>query len=359
MHKKEEFMVEDLMNQVFFGNTVYEYARALVIFVSALVVVKILQWVVIHQLKKWTEGTKTTIDDFFIRIIEKLAIPLAYFGTFYISLSTLQTPDSFKQGIQVAGIALVTICAARLVNLLVQYGFRVYSASRGRNIELQNSLEGILKVVKFLVWSLALILFLDNMGFKISTVIAGLGIGGVAIGLAAQAVLKDLFSYFSIIFDRPFEVGDFIIVGDYLGAVEKIGAKTTRIRSLWGEQLIFSNTDLTDSRVKNYKRMEKRRVMFKLGVVYQTKLHQLKEIPGIIEAAIKDVQDTVFDRVHFFSYGDFSLVFEVVYYVIGADYNKYMDIQQEINFAIKGEFEKRGIEFAYPTQTLFVQKEQA
>ena len=198
---------------------------------------------------------------------------------------------------------------------------------------------------------------MDNLGFKISTVIAGLGIGGVAVGLASQAILKDLFSYFSIIFDRPFEVGDFIIIGEYLGSVEHIGAKTTRIRSLSGEQLIFSNTDLTDSRVRNYKRMEKRRVLFRLGVVYQTSLKQLKEIPGIIETVIKNVNDTIFDRAHFLSYGDFSLVFEIVYYVIGADYNKYMDIQQQINFAIKEEFERKGIEFAYPTQTLFVQKE--
>lgn len=350
-------MIEEFMNHIFFGNTVYEYARALVIFVSALIVIKTLEWVIIHQLKKWTEGTKTTIDDFFVRIIEKLAIPLSYFGAFYVSLATLQPPETFKKGIDVAAIALITICAARFITMLIEYGFRLYSISRGRNLDFQNSLDGILKVVKFLVWSLALILFLDNMGFKISTVIAGLGIGGIAIGLAAQAVLKDLFSYFSIIFDRPFEVGDFIIVGDYLGVVEKIGAKTTRIRSLSGEQLIFSNTDLTDSRVRNYKRMQERRVVFKLGVVYQTTVSKVKEIPQIIRTVIANTPDTRFDRAHFFSYGDFALIFEVVYYVLSADYNKYMDIQQEINFGIKEEFEKRGIEFAYPTQTLFVQKE--
>jgi len=141
-----------------------------------------------------------------------------------------------------------------------------------------------------------------------------------------------------------------------LGTVEYTGIKTTRIRSLSGEQLIFSNTDLTNSRVRNYKRMDQRRVVFKLGVVYQTPLEKLKIIPGVIEKIIKSVKDTTFDRAHFFSYGDFSLVFEVVYYVIGSDYNKYMDINQEINFAIKKAFEEKGIEFAYPTQTLFLSK---
>ena len=183
-----------------------------------------------------------------------------------------------------------------------------------------------------------------------------LGVGGIAIGLAAQAVLKDLFSYFSIIFDRPFEVGDFIIVGDLLGTVEYIGAKTTRLRSLGGEQLIFSNTDLTDSRIKNYKRMEQRRVLFQFGIVYQTPYEKLQQIPSIVKKIIEDVEDTIFDRTHFSSYGDSNLVFEVVYYVVGSDYNKYMDIQQSINLAIFKEFETRGVEFAYPTQTLYINK---
>ena len=242
------------------------------------------------------------------------------------------------------------------VTMFISYVFMEYLKKRGKDRTLERSLDSTLKIIKFIVWALAIMFFLDNLGFKISTVIAGLGIGGIAVGLAAQAVLKDLFSYFSIIFDRPFEIGDFIIVGDYLGTIEYIGAKTTRIRSLSGEQVIFSNTDLTDSRVRNYKRMDKRRVAFQFGVVYQTPLAKLKKIPEMVKSIIKDIDDTVFDRAHFFSYGDFSLIFEVVYYVIGSDYNKYMDTQQKINFDLYEEFKKEGIEFAYPTQTLYVNK---
>ena len=244
----------------------------------------------------------------------------------------------------------------RLALEFINYGLRYYWLKQSKDAALERSLKGMSSVIKIIIWALALIFFLDNLGFKISTVIAGLGIGGVAIALAAQAVLGDLFSYFSILFDRPFEVGDFIILDDYLGCVEYVGIKTTRIRSLGGEQLIFSNTDLTNSRVRNYKRMEKRRVLFKLGVTYQTPVEVLKKIPKLIEDIVKGVDDTVFDRAHFFSYGDFSLIFEIVYYVMGPDYNKYMDIQQKINFAIKEKFEKQGIEFAYPTQTLHVSK---
>ncbi|RLB75629.1 MAG: mechanosensitive ion channel family protein [Deltaproteobacteria bacterium] len=283
-------------------------------------------------------------------------IPLGYLASFYISINILTLNSSLKKVIDIFAIALITIFTARFLTDLSGYGFKLYLRTRTKNISLERSLNSVLRIIKFLVWALAIIFFLDNLGFKISTVIAGLGIGGIAIGLAAQAILKDLFSYFSILFDRPFEIGDFIIIGDYLGTVEYIGAKTTRIRSLGGEQLIFSNTDLTDSRIRNYKRMDKRRVVFRVGVTYQTTLEQLKEMPRVIENVIKSVKDTAFDRAHFFSYGDFSLIFEIVYYVVGSDYNKYMDIQQEINLALKEEFEKRGIEFAYPTQTLFISK---
>ena len=201
---------------------------------------------------------------------------------------------------------------------------------------------------------MGLVFLLDNLGFKVSAVITGLGIGGIAVALAAQTILGDLFAYFVIFFDRPFEIGDFIIVGDKLGSVEYIGLKTTRVRSLSGEQLVFSNKDLTDSRIHNYKKMERRRVVFQLGVIYQTTLEQVKEIPAIVKQIIENQKDTAFDRGHFAKYGDFSLNFEFVYYVVGSDYNKYMDIQQAINLEIYKVFEEKGIEFAYPTQTLFM-----
>ncbi|MDD5665168.1 MAG: mechanosensitive ion channel family protein, partial [Candidatus Omnitrophica bacterium] len=235
-------------------------------------------------------------------------------------------------------------------------GFMVYSRKQKGDPQLEKSLQGIMVIIRIAIWAGAVIFFLDNLGFKISAVIAGLGIGGVAVALAAQTILKDLFSYFCILFDHPFKVGDFIIVGDFMGTIEHVGMKTTRIRSLGGEILVFSNSDLTDSRLRNYKLMEKRRVVFKIRVEYQTSLSQLREIPKIIKNIISGNKEAIFDRAHFFSYGDFSLIFEIVYYVVGGDYNKYMDIQQEINFLIKEEFEKRGIEFAYPTQTIYLPK---
>jgi small-conductance mechanosensitive channel len=230
----------------------------------------------------------------------------------------------------------------------------IETAKKGSDRE--RSLKGFMTLIRVVVWGLATVFLLDNLGFRISTVVAGLGIGGIAVALAAQNLLGDLFAYFVIMFDRPFEIGDFVIVGEYMGVIDRFGVKTTRISSLGGEQIIMSNKDLTDSRVRNYKRMEKRRILFRLGVTYQTPFGKLQEIPEIIAGVIRGVEYTTFDRAHFSSYGDFSLVFEVVYYVLSNDYTKYMNIQQEINFRIHEEFEKRKIEFAYPTQTLFLNK---
>ena len=349
-------MIQDIMKQSFLGNRIMDYLICVSVILAGFVVVNICKYICLRHLKKWAEKTTTKLDDFIVGIIQSTVLPLAYFGALYLGINVLNLNLALKKGINIVGMAILTLFAARLATELITYIFTVYWTKRGKDVVLERSLKGILSVIRLIVWGVAIVFLLDNLGFKISAVIAGLGIGGVAVALAAQAVLGDLFSYFAILFDRPFEIGDFIIIGDYLGSVEHVGIKTTRIRSLGGEQLIFSNTDLTNSRVRNYKRMEKRRVVFKLGVTYQTPLEKLKVMPDVIEKVIKNVKDTIFDRAHFFSYGDFSLVFEIVYYIIGADYNKYMDTQQEINFAIKKEFESRGIEFAYPTQTLYLSK---
>ena len=349
-------MFNEIAELSFLNNRVLDYLICVGIFLVSVIVIKIFELIILKKIKKWAKKSVTTLDDFVVSVFEKVVAPFLYFGALYLSVQILALGTVVTKIINIVGIAVLTIVIVRIASALIAYGFEIYSRKAKQGSASDNSLKGILKVIRFVLWAGAVIFFLDNLGFKISAVIAGLGIGGVAIALAAQAVLQDLFSYFSILFDRPFEIGDFIIVGDLLGTIEHIGIKTTRIRSLGGEQLVFSNSDLTNSRVRNYKRMQKRRVVFKLGVVYDTPLKSLKEIPQVIEEAIKSIENTIFDRAHFSSYGDFNLVFEVVYYVLSSDYNKYMDIQQEINFLIKEEFEKRKIEFAFPTQTIHLEK---
>jgi small-conductance mechanosensitive channel len=200
------------------------------------------------------------------------------------------------------------------------------------------------------------LLTLDNLGIDITALVAGLGIGGIAVALAVQNIFGDLFASLSITLDRPFVVGDFLTVGEVLGTVESIGIKSTRLRSLSGEQIVMPNSDLLSSRVRNYGRMLERRVVFATAVTYETPIDLLERIPRLIREIVEAQTDTRFDRSHFAAHGAASLDFETVYYVRSPDYNRYMDIQQAINLAVYRRFAAEGIEFAFPTQTVFVRQ---
>ncbi len=205
------------------------------------------------------------------------------------------------------------------------------------------------------VWTLVLLLSLANLGVDVTALIAGLGVGGIAVALAVQNVLGDLFGSVAIALDKPFEIGDFIIVGDLMGTVEHIGLKTTRVRSLFGEQIVFSNSDLLSSRIRNYKRMKERRVVFSLGITYDTPPDKVEAVPAMLRRIVEGQADVRFDRAHFQKYGEWSLDFEVVYFVLTPDYNLYMDRQQAINLDILRGFEAAGIAFAFPTRTVHVE----
>jgi len=348
--------MQEIFDQSFFGNTVLGYLTSLAIFVAGLAIVHVFKRYIIGRLKIWAESTAASADDLLINAIEKFLVPILYFASFYTALHTLSLSAEFKSGLRIVTIILLTVLAVRAVTSAVNLGLRSYLKKTDNLERGEKQLKGIRGLLNLTIWVIALVFLLDNLGVKISAVVAGLGIGGIAVALAAQAVLGDLFSYFVIFFDKPFEIGDFIIVGDKMGEVEMVGIKTTRLRAIGGEQLVFSNKDLTDSRVHNFKKMQKRRVVFKLGVIYQTPSEKLKAIPQMVKAIIETQKDATFDRGHFASYGDFSLDFEFVYYVAGSDYAKYMDVQQAINLAIFDAFVREKIEFAYPSQTLFLSK---
>lgn len=211
-------------------------------------------------------------------------------------------------------------------------------------------------VLDILLWAILGLMALGVMGINVTALLAGLGLGGIVIALALKNMAEDLLSSLSIVFDQPFVLGDFIISGDYMGSVERIGMKTTRIRSLSGEQIIIPNSDLLGSRIRNYGRMKERRQVFSIGVTYETPRAKLEKIPGLIKGIIEAQKNVRFDRSHFATFGDFSLNFETVYFILSADYNQYMDIQQAINLALVKAFEKEGISFAYPTQVIYTAK---
>ena len=348
--------MEDFLNQVYFNNQVVDYLQALAVVLVGVVALNVFRSIILKRIEAWSAKTETTIDDFIVLLLKKAVSPLLYVGIVYVAAHILIISAGVKRGLDIAGMAAIAYYVAKAATMFIAYGAGEYLRRSGQSQALSKSINGMMKVAGFLVWAVAAIFLLDNLGFKVSTVLAGLGIGGIAIGLAAQSVLQDVFSYFSILFDKPFTIGDFIVVGDHKGTVENLGVKTSRIRSVDGELIVLSNRTLTDSIVRNYKHMEARRATFSLGVTYETSLTQLKAIPAILEKIIKNAGNAKFDRAHFKSYGAFSLDFEVVYYVLNGDYNQYMDIQQQINFAVKEEFNQRGIVFAYPTQTILMGK---
>jgi len=349
-------MFEDILQREFLGNEVSAYLTSLAVFLAGALLVKVVDRIVVRRAKKWAERTKSEIDDLFIGVIERKILPVLYFGVLYIAIQSLELSATVKKIVQVSGVALLTVLGIRLLTSFLYFAFERYWEAKEVDEERKKSLRRLLPIAKVALWAIGVVFLLDNLGFKISAVVAGLGIGGIAVALAAQAVLGDLFSYFAILFDKPFEIGDLVIVDNFTGTIEHIGIKTTRIRSLSGEQLVFSNTDLTGSRIRNFKRMAERRVVFRIGVVYQTPPEKLKEIPGVIKGIVEGTPGARFDRSHFASYGEFSLDFETVYHVCSSDVGKYMDVQEEIYLRIAEEFRRRGIEFAYPTRTLFIEK---
>ena len=251
------------------------------------------------------------------------------------------------------------------IALLIQAGIWAVTAvsfyvHRYRDLKLKEDPSSVttVQVVGFLgrigLWCLVGLLILANLGVEITPLLAGLGVGGIAVALAVQTVLKDLLASLSIMLDKPFMIGDFLNLGTEMGSVEYIGLRTTRLRSISGEQLVLSNADLLESRIRNFGRMRERRIVFNLGVTYATPRAKLERIPQLIREAIESQKLTRCDRVHFKNYGDFALNFEAVFFVGVPDYNTYMDIQQAINLHIHESFEREGIEFAFPTQTLYV-----
>ena len=216
--------------------------------------------------------------------------------------------------------------------------------------------DGLILLIKIILWIIGLILLLANLGVNITSLATSLGIGGIAIALAIQNILGDIFSSFSIYFDKPFAVGDFIMIGSDTGTVKKIGLKTTRLQTLQGEELIVGNKELTSTRIQNFRRMDVRRVVFHIGMTYSMSAEQIHRAKEIVKEAIEKVNGAKLDRVHFFEFGDFSLNLEIVYYHPNSDYADYMDSREKISFYIKEKFDAEGLEFAFPSQTVYLEK---
>lgn len=346
----------EILDTMFFGNTLEQYIRFGLTLGGWLIIILILKIVIRFRKKKVLFSDPDSIAYVVLENIIRYIAPVFYIFAVYSGLKVLNMHPAVEKGVNIIWIFSLVFFITRFV--VAVFSWMIQNFWKNKNTEDVNTTTVVLltTIVKVIVWVIAFLILLDNMGIKISGLIAGVGIGGIAIAFASQAILGDVFNYFTIFFDKPFEIGDFIVIDEHKGNVEYIGLKSTRIKSISGEQLVFSNTDLTSSRVRNFKRMTERRVVFAFGVTYQTPVKTLKKILELVKKIIDDLDGTRFDRAHFHRFGDSSLDFEVVYYVQSNDYAVYMDKQQEINFQLMEGVKKLKAEFAYPTRTVFIEK---
>lgn len=346
-----EFFTHEILE-----NVVWRWLVAAGILVFVGLLFRMLLRLITHRLRAVVEKTPTRFDDLVVDLLQKTRFLFIFVVSLYAGSLVLSLPPLAESVLQAIFFVAILLQAGYWGNAFVEFWVRRTVKRRiDDDAATATTMSALGFVAKMAIWTIVILVALD-MFIDVTAVIAGLGIGGIAIALAVQNILSDLFASVSIIVDKPFVIGDFIVVGEQMGNVEKIGLKTTRVRSLAGEQVIFSNSDLLSSRVRNYKRMYERRIAFSVGVTYQTSLDQLEAIPSLIEDIVTSQADTRFDRCHFKTLGDFALEFETVYYVLVSDYAVFMDVQQAINLGIMRAFAERGIEFAYPTQTLYMPK---
>lgn len=338
------------------GNSLKAWITALVVFILSIVILKVFKGVIISKMQKLSEKTKNEIDDMVIAGLGSIHWPFYVFVSFYFSLNFLSVPAWLSSVAYYIFLISIVFYSIKIVERLIDLGARKMVEHREGNGQDVGIVRLMKMSAKIFLWAGAVILLLSNMGYNVTSLVAGLGIGGVAVALAVQNILSDLFSSLSIYFDKPFKIGDFIIVGSDMGVVQNIGIKSTRIQTLQGQELVISNSELTSARVNNYGKMAKRRIVFEFGVTYDTPKEKLEKIPAQVKAAVESQDDVEFDRAHFRNFADSSLMYEVVYYLNSGDYNRYMDTQQAINLALVDKFEKEKVEFAFPTQTVYVKK---
>lgn len=344
--------------QSFAGNPWIDWLIAAGIAAGATTALIVTKRLVTARLVRLAERTRTDVDDMLTGLLQRISPFYLLIVGLYAGSWWLAVPDGTRSVLD------QVFFIATMIQLGV-WGGRVLTWLLTKSTRLQEfedpSAQTTLNVLGFssrlLLWSIVFLIVLDNLGVNITTLIASMGIGGIAVALAAQSILGELFASLSIAMDKPFVIGDFIVIDSFMGNIEKIGMRTTQIRSLSGELIIFSNTDLLKSRVRNFKRMQERRILFTLDVEYGTPAETLARIPDMVRGIIEVEEMTRFERGHFKSYGGSSLVFEFVYYVLSREYNDFMDIQQRINFAIYRAFEHEGIAFAFPSQTVYFRRD--
>jgi len=342
------------------GNPVSAWATAVALTIAVLSALWFLVHIVLRRVAAFAHRTKTDIDDLVAHVGAQTKLSLLTIPALYIGSLVLILPDVVTTWFRVAAVTAFLIQAAVWGDALLDFVLQDYREEYGAEDNERLTTVGALTfVLRLVLYGLIVLLALDNIpGIEVTALIGSLGIGGIAVALAVQSILSDLFASLSIALDRPFVLGDLIVVGSESGTVEHIGLKTTRIRSLSGEQLVLGNSDLLNSRIRNYGRMAERRVVFSIGVAAETPIEKLQAVPSMLREIITGHSHARFGRAHLVKFSDFTLDYEVVYFIQDPDYDLYMDTHHSISLCILQRFAEEGIRIPYPTQVVYVAQQE-
>ena len=336
--------------KIYWGNPLWMWLTALGVMLALSAILGIIKGLAARKFKRLAAKTDTQIDDLAVLLFEKTRFYTILILTSFLAAKLLTLPPRV---LVTSKYILIVILALQVIvwgNSLIDFWLK--NQSSGSELVGKSAFGLLGFVARLVMWSTVLLITLSNLGVNITAIITGLGVGGIAVALASQKILGDFFSSFIIVFDKPFEVGDFIVIGDFRGTVDKIGIKTTHLRSAGGELIIMPNSDVIDSRLRNFKRMVERRVLFRIGVEYQTSADKLERIPAILQEVVTKQQNVRFAYCYFAEYGESSLLFETVYFVLTNDYDVFTNTHQAVNFELYRRFEAEQIKFAHPTRTV-------
>ena len=344
----------DFLRNPLADNTAQDWLIAAGVVVVMIVLIRTVIGIGLRRLKVIAAKTETDVDDLVTELLEKTKFLFVALVALYAGALSLNLPPEVDDLLSTLLVLGFLIQGAFWANGVVNYILGSWAQQKFEaDPTISTALGSVGFLIRFAVWATFVMLALDNLGIDVGPLVASLGIGGVALALALQGVLGDLFASLSIIFDKPFVVGDSIKVGDLAGTVQHVGLKSTRIRALTGEQLVFSNADLLSSRIQNFQHRQERRCAFTLGVTYDTPSEKLERIPGLIQEIIESRENTRFERCLFMVFGDSALNFEAVYHMLVPDFQTYGETHHAINLEIFRRFGEEGIEFAYPTQKIY------
>lgn len=357
-------MIDDVLQQLgafmLWGNSGIDYTKAFFAFIALVFFLKGIQSIVLSRLEQFAKRSKNGLDDVVIGVFQNIKTPFYFFISLYFGFLFLNTSEILDTVVRALVYIVVIWEVVKALEQITDFLIDTYITRAKENKEEKRQRQAVMSairiVVRIVLWVIGLMLLFSNLGINITSFIASLGVGGVAVALALQSVFSDLFSSFSIYIDKPFVPGDYIVVGEHDGVVERIGLKTTRIRTLRGEELVISNQELTAARVQNFKRMEQRRIVMQLGVEYELSPQVVSSIPSLVKSVVDGVDQVRYERCYFKEFGDSALVFELSYYVLDSSFDIGVRVREEINNGIFQQFSESKIGFAYPTQTIYVKK---